>query len=265
MSYERLAEKYDEFMYDEPASKWFSYIWPLCGTPKRVIEYACGTGRITEQLLRAGLDVIAVDSSVEMLNVASRKLRSIGGRLQLVEADMCGFHIDHCADLALCTCDGVNYVTERSDLIRFFRNVHDNLRSGGLFVFDLSTAYKLETVLGDEFFYDDEEDATLFWQNRFYPETRLSEMNLTVFQKTGRQYERFDEIHVQRAWTVSEITQELMKAGFADIRVYGFETNAPPCPDTERIQFVAQKPPVCDNRQSEKGDPNERRTASRNG
>ena len=239
MSYEYLAEQYDGLMYDAPSEEWFSYITKLTGPPCRVLEYACGTGRITEQLVRSGYETIAVDRSEAMLNRALTRLRPLGGHVDLIQADMRVFRLNHPVQLALCICDGVNYIHTDAELQEFFCNVAANLQKSGRFVFDISSAYKLSRVLGNEFFYDDNDDSTLFWSNQYNPRTKLSEMDITLFQRRGQYYERFDEVHVQRAWEEAEITEALALAGFQDIRVYEFGTFQPPHDKSTRIQFVA--------------------------
>lgn len=242
MSYEALAEVYDILAYDIPAEAWSEYLLSMWGGPcARILEYGCGTGRITEHLLRAGHSVVAVDCSSAMLTQAARKLRPLGGSLALVEADMTEFVMEHPADLAICACDGVNYLTSDAELTRFFQRTAANLGERGLFMFDISSRYKLETVLGNEFYYDDGETETLFWQNSYEEKTRLLTMDLTLFRHVGVGYVRSDEQHVQRAWSIREIEVALVSAGFADVCCYAFGTRAVPTEDAERLQFVAVK------------------------
>lgn len=242
MSYELPGEVYDELAYDEPAEEWYRYLLSLCGGRSGpILEYACGTGRLTEPFLRAGFSVTAVDRSEAMLNQALRKLRPIGGQLQLACADMEDFALLKPAHIALCICDAVNYLTSREALSRFFAGAYRNLSAGGIFLFDVSSEYRLEHVLGDEFFYDDGENETLFWQNSYDKDSKTCEMNLTVFRADGDAYRRFDEVHVQRAWSEAELGLALSRAGFCNVRAYAFGTRKPPEADTERIQFSAEK------------------------
>jgi SAM-dependent methyltransferase len=57
-----------------------------------VLELGCGTGRVTFYLARAGLDVVGVDSSAEMLRAARDKAAAlpadVGRRVELVEGDV---------------------------------------------------------------------------------------------------------------------------------------------------------------------------------
>ena len=52
-----------------------------------VVDIPCGTGRIDDWLLRAGLRVVAADVSVEMLNRTRRQVHATGTWLGLLHAD----------------------------------------------------------------------------------------------------------------------------------------------------------------------------------
>lgn len=242
MSYEHLAQVYDDLAYDLPADEWAEYVLSFCKPARAaILEYGCGTGRITEQMLAAGHHVIAIDSSGAMLTEAARKLRRFGARLQLAEADAAQFQAPRPVDLAVCACDVVNYIRTNEQLESFLRNANRNLVPGGKLLFDVSSQFKLEHVLGDEFFYDDGEDETLFWQNEYAPAARLLTMSLTIFRRTGSVYERFDETHIQRAWNDPELRDALLANGFSQVQCYAFGTRMSPVPQTERLQYVASK------------------------
>jgi len=238
--YEALAGVYDEFMQDVDYGRWAEYILSLMGEScNNLIEYGCGTGNITVHLAGKGLDIIAVDHSQEMLNVAGDKLRGNALAPVLVCADMTEFRLNREVDCAVCACDGVNYILDGKGLRRFFKNVYSNLRDGGVFVFDISSEYKLKKILGNEFFYDDREDRTVFWQNRLDENAGIVDMELTLFLEERGVYKRYDEIHRQRAWSLDEINGALQHAGFSKTSCYSFGTYKYPAGGEERIQFKA--------------------------
>ncbi|MBC5647001.1 class I SAM-dependent DNA methyltransferase [Christensenella tenuis] len=245
--YGALAQLYDDLMYDAPYEDWSQYIIAqLCASGVEpgadLLEYACGTGNVTLPLAKAGYHVTAVDASEEMLFCAQEKTRKNALRVNYVCEDMCRFRLNRPACAAVCACDGVNYLLTDAELRRFFEQTYANLQEDGIFLFDISSAYKLENILGNEFYYDDGEDKTYFWQNRFDSERKTVTMELTFFtRQDGDIYERRDEIHVQRAWKSAEIEAMLCDTGFANIKVHGFLTGDEPCAQEERIQFQAVK------------------------
>ena len=109
----------------------------------------------------------ALDAVEEMLFIAQEKTRKKAQQVEYVCGDMERFVLNRPARAAVCACDGVNYLPDKDALRRFFRCVHTNLQENGLFLFDISSAYKLENIIGNEFFYDDGEEETVFWKNHF--------------------------------------------------------------------------------------------------
>lgn len=239
-SYKYLASIYDECMYDVEYSEWYNYIKSLLdenNVQGEVLETACGTGNIT-QFLAKDYDVVAADISEEMLNIATEKLMQSGRKARFITADMSDFRRDKKFGAVVSAMDGVNYLTENAS--DFFACAYENLKPGGVLLFDISSAYKLSEVIGNEFFYDDGEDVTYLWTNEFAKP--LLYMNITMFIKQQtKEYLRYDEQHVQRAYEKEEIISMLEKAGFNEIKVYGFLTKDAPASDAQRLQFIAKK------------------------
>ena len=113
------------------------------------------------------------------------------------------------------------------------------MKSGGRLLFDVSSEYKLREIVGNEIFYDDGDDVTVFWQNETVG-NRVT-MSLTLFFREGALYRRGDEEHVQRIYTEQELRKMLADAGFEKVQVYGFGGRERPGEKEERLQFVAVK------------------------
>ena len=220
-SYRYLAEIYDACMYDVDYDEWYSYIRAILdmhGVKGEVIETACGTGNITCRLA-SDYDVIAVDSSSEMLSVAREKLKRRGLDAVFVCSDMSSFERGRECSAVVSAMDGVNYLVDGPS--QFFRSAYDNLRPGGVLTFDISSEYKLRELIGNDFFCDVSDDASYIWMNEF--EENILNMDITMFiRNESGLFERFDEIHRQRAFSADEIEKELENAGFSDINIQLF-------------------------------------------
>ena len=143
-------------------------------------------------------------------------------------------------DAIICACDGVNYLDSLKAAEEFFEAANAALKVGGLLLFDISSQYKLENILGCNTFAEDEQGEAYIWKNNYDPKSRLIEMNLTFFERQGELYRRFTERHIQRAHGVDELLSALNRAGF-DAEAYDFETMDPVKPDSERVQFSGRK------------------------
>src|SRR3954452_1321645 len=69
-----LARRYDEALAGTPLLDLdVRFVERHCGTPGRVIDLGCGTGRVAVPLALVGHRVTAVDLSAEMLRIAGEK------------------------------------------------------------------------------------------------------------------------------------------------------------------------------------------------
>ena len=246
MQYGKLASLYDVLMQDVDREAWAAYVASFIPRGASVIECACGTGEISLRLAKMGYDVTATDISDDMLLEAAEKQRAAGlsrSKLRFVRMDMRALTAHKKADCVIACCDGVNYLTGRDDVKRFFASARDVLKPGGLLLFDISSRYKLENVLGNNAFVDNGADTPYMWQNYYDGETKLIRMELSFFRRKGGLYERFDEVHIQRAHSVREIKSWLEEAGF-ECEAYGFLTREAPMAEDERIQFAARRKDV---------------------
>jgi len=242
MIYSGFAQIYDKFM-EMPYEAWADYIQAIWRRydckPTLVLDMACGTGGLTVPLASRGYEMIGTDLSPEMLAIARR--RDSGGGILFLQQDMRELELYGTIDAIICACDGINYLTELSDLDTTFALCANYLNPDGLFIFDLNTEYKFSTILADNTFAASDHDAAYIWDNFYDPADKINEYALTCFVQEGGGYRRFDEMHYQRAHSTGEITQALSNAGLHLLAQYAELTFERPEPDTQRIFFVAQK------------------------
>ena len=214
-SYTDFAYIYDSLMHkDIDYEKWADYIENLFImydiNPDLVCDLACGTGNITIPLAKRGYGMTDLD----------------------LFGTMGAF---------LCMIDGINYVLPPKSLLTLFTKIKTCfIDPDGLFIFDISTEYKLKNVIGSNTFVHSDKNIFYTWQNRFIEKRKLSDMFLTFFVKQGKKYSRFEERHLQRAYSVNELTLLLKKAGFKTVDTYDELSFDKPKKDSERIVFVCR-------------------------
>lgn len=246
-SYRFLAGCYDRLTYDVDYAAWADYIEkhfarnPLPG--KTVLDLACGTGSLTRQLALRGYELIGVDQSPEMLAEAAEKNRGIAPiEPMFLCQSMEKLDLYGTIDACVCCLDSVNYITDPKKLARAFGRVHLFLMPGGLFLFDVNSPEKLEGLDG-QVFLDETEDAYCVWRAEFSRRSRVCSYFMDIFrldEASGR-WDRGEELHRERAYTVEELTAMLEQAGFRDVRTYGDLKLRPPKPGEQRIFFTARK------------------------
>ena len=251
-AYHAISAFYDRVNADIDYDAWADYIEDnfrrhLEKRPELLLDLACGTGSMTLTLAERGYDMIGVDGSAEMLNIAmSRALEAGQGEILYLLQDMRAFELYGTVGAVTCCLDSVNYLTEEGDLRACFATVHNYLDPDGLFFFDVNTPYKFETVYGENSYLFDEEteDGRLVycgWQNYYDPRTHLCDFDLSVFtEDADGRYRREDESHTERCYTLSELTETLRETGFELIAVHGDLDGSAPTQDCERWYVVAR-------------------------
>lgn len=245
-AYGAFATVYDVFMEEVDYEGWVRHILAVwekygAGQLESIVDLGCGTGGAAILLAARGMDVTGVDISPEMLAEADHKARQSGIPLRLVCQDMTELDLGIQADCILSLCDSLNYLTEERDLERAFSGAAAHLKPDGLFLFDMNTEYKFREALGDNIFASAEEGAAYIWENRFDPETKINEYDVSFFieEEESGLYERVEECHYERAYALEEIRSALEKNGLALLAVYDGYSFAPPAEESERFFFVA--------------------------
>lgn len=239
---------YDYFMSDIPYDEWAEYVHMLLkeyGVRDGIIcELGCGTGEMTARLDKKGYEVIGIDSSEDMLSVALDKQSEAGTDILYLNQDMREFELYGTVAAFVGVCDSMNYILSPEELVQVFRLVNNYLDKDGIFVFDLKTEYFYNKVLGNSVFADNSEDCSLIWENEYDPEKKLNSYVLTIYNKLEEEdglYERIEEEHFQRAYSLEEIKQLVEKAGMEFVTAYDAFTKEAPKETSERIYIVARE------------------------
>ena len=137
--YLRFAEVYDKWMQNIDYKEWWQYLATTFSLHKgmRVLEVGCGTGNLTEHMLKTGLSVVASDMSTEMLTQAEVKLRGYP-QCRLLRLDLRRLPLDLGKfDAIVAACDVVNYLHSTDELARFLTGARQLLKDDGVLLFDV--------------------------------------------------------------------------------------------------------------------------------
>lgn len=216
---------------------------------RRALDVACGTGTLALLLADEGWDALGVDLSEQMLAQARHKAEAIvtAGPVAFAQGDMRRLAENPAVapgsfNLATCTYDSLNYLLTHDDLLACFCGVSRALAPGGLFVGDMNTRHFLEFDWGT-CEVQEHPGYVQIGQSHFDPADFTSTLVLTGFiGDDERGYERFDEVHIERAYEQSTIEDLLREAGLVVEGAYDSFTFQPPNERTQRIVWVARKP-----------------------
>ncbi|MFQ8600180.1 MAG: class I SAM-dependent DNA methyltransferase [Oscillospiraceae bacterium] len=204
-----------------------------------LLDLACGTGSLSVEFARAGLEVIGVDQSGEMLAEAQSKAFSAGQDIlflcQRMQDLTCGT-----VDVCVCALDSINHLTELEQVAGVHR-VSLFLNPGGLFLFDLNTPYKHREVLGQNTFVYDEEEVYCVWQNFMRNRPALLKFSWTLrMTRTAAHI-----IEIPRVFGAGlcarAIVRMLERAGLSLAGYYASDSFGAPDDKTQRIVYAARK------------------------
>ena len=248
-AYTDFASVYDELMDNTPYGQWCDNIVNVLGeygiNDGLVLDLGCGTGSLTQLLAAKGYDMIGVDYSEEMLNIACQKRDKSGYDILYLNQDMREFELYGTVCAIVSICDSINYLLEDEDVVTCFKLVNNYLDPKGIFFFDFNTNYKYETIIGDRVIAETRDDCSFIWENFYDPEEMMNEYDLTVFVRGNEEepdtFHRFQETHFQRGYTLEEMRRFIEEAGLVFLKAYDADTLEEVTPQSQRIYCVAQE------------------------
>lgn len=246
--YTSFASVYDMFMDNIPYDQWADYV---DGLLKKygihgglLLELGCGTGSMTRRLSNKGYDVIGIDSSEEMLAIARDKTED-SSILYLCQ-DMREFELYGTVAAVVSVCDSMNYILSEEDLIKTFRLVNNYLDPRGLFIFDLDTEYAYKDIIGDKTIAENREEGSFIWENTYYEEEKINQIDLTLFIPTedsssNKLFIKEEETHYRRAYSIDTIKRLIEEAGMEWVTAFHTLSEEAPRKDSERIYVIARE------------------------
>jgi ubiquinone/menaquinone biosynthesis C-methylase UbiE len=202
----------------------------------RVLDLACGDGRIARPLSRLGYRVTGLDHSRDVLDRAREAALEEGLKADFREGDLRRLPFRASFDAAFCWWGSFGYFNESGNR-SFLRGVFRALRPGAIFILDS----ECEETLLPEFMERQERkigDLRLRIRNRFDPLTRRIESDWS-FAKDGIRRKRHSSIRLYR---LSEIKSLFREAGFEKIRSLGSLEGETVKEGSPRLLMLARKP-----------------------
>ncbi len=199
-----------------------------------VLELGGGTGRVAIPIAQAGVSVVGVDSSSEMVKAArakARKLRLGTDVLRFVKGDMRDISLGRQFPLVIIPFRSFQFMLSPADQFQALATVKDHLTPGGRVIFsifvpdlDLLTRDPLTPLYDSELINSETQRRVLVWHSNRYDNfsqvidacTILEELDEggEVARKSYHQYQlrylyRFEVLHL------------LVAAGYRVLEVYG--------------------------------------------
>jgi SAM-dependent methyltransferase len=180
----------------------------------RVLDLCCGSGHVTQELVRRGYQTTGVDNSTGLIEIARRDLPDTD--LRVADARELPFADEFQAVLS--TFDSLNHILDLNSLERAFECVHRALKTGGLFVFDMNLEEAYSADLR-EWAVDIQETTVGLVRGRFSHISKRASTELIWFVRDAERacWQQRRSTVEQQCYTQAEILTALGKAGFREI------------------------------------------------
>lgn len=237
--YSLLAPVYDSMMRSVAYPEWADYyesVFKTCGTRIfEVYDIACGTGSLLLELFQKGYLLSGSDISPEMIAIARKKCERLALDIPLSVETMTTLREADSCDAVICSFDSMNYLTTPDEWQLCFTAVYSMLRSGGIFIFDVSTEknsrQNFDKVL--------EVDRLNRFKriSEYHPGTRMqvNRIEMVIHDRV------FAEEHRQRIYSISEVQSMISRSLFSVVSVFDHLTFSPGNEESERVHFVLKK------------------------
>jgi SAM-dependent methyltransferase len=225
------------------------------GSP--VVEIGCGTGRVIIPSARAGIDVVGLDASPQMLDVCRERLRqehvAVQSRVELVQADMRAFELGRQFTLATLPFRPFQHLITVKEQLECLMCIRRHLIEGGRLVLDLFNP-SLEALanrqegqeVGDEPEFSTPDGRRVVRRHRTVAHdrfTQVSEVELIYYvtHPDGRE-ERLVHAFPMRYLFRFEVEHLLVRCGFDVEQLYAdFDKGAYGSRYPGELIFVARK------------------------
>ncbi|MCJ1996065.1 class I SAM-dependent methyltransferase [Lactococcus piscium] len=247
-NYQEFARVYDTIMDDTLYDAWHQFSRDhLPSHTHDILELACGTGKLSVQFARDGYAVTGLDLSEEMLSIAyNRALDELDETVGIgfIEGDMRDLSNVGTYDAVTCYSDSICYMPDREAVQEVFDGVWNCLTAGGTFIFDVHSVNQIDQVFPGYSYHENEEDFAFMWDSFPGEKAHSITHELTFFVKDADgKFERRDEVHEERTYSIDNYLTMLDNAGFVDVTVFSDFQDITPSEkdDSARWFFIAKK------------------------
>jgi predicted TPR repeat methyltransferase len=241
-AYSRLAGVYDEIVIDPCHDRWASFLHELWSADphgvRSVLDLCCGTGLLAGELVARDYRVVGVDASDAMLALARERL---GTEVTLSRTRLPDLAVDGVFDAAVCTFDGLNYLTS-GELRLTLAAVARRLRPAGWLVFDLHTDRMMNFTISNPVVEGESAGNSFVIRSAVDPGARTCDTRIELTQP--RDGDPFSEQHRQYFHADADVRTSLQDTGFAVTAVEEEYTHEPADAATLRATWTARRSPT---------------------
>lgn len=246
MSEEQVFDEYAAFynlLYaDKDYEAESNYVAKLLSTngvkEGRILELGTGTGRHAEILSSNSYSVTGIEQSAEMISRCNTN-----ETFTVIQGDIRNCYAGSDFDAAISMFHVISYMVSNDDLTSVFRSVKQQLKTGGLFLFDVwytPAVLSQKPEVRVKRLSNGEASFTRIAEPEEDPENNTVSVGYTIFGRENGSSNTFEfsENHLMRHFSGPEIDLLARSTGFEVILQEEFLTSEKPGPDTWGVMFV---------------------------
>jgi len=214
---------------------------------KRVLDVGCGTGFHSIELAKRGYEVVGVDLSPEMVEIARSKAKEFPN-VSFLQADATRLEFIEEFDAAIAMYGVISYFVSDAELLSFLRSVRRSLKPGSVFVFD---TWNLIGVHGKKVYYETpfasfRKSGSMLavkeeqWRVDFVEQVADAEIDWSIIDLTKGSVDMFSHKLKLRLFTLRELVHVLRETGFELCKAYEDFSKRPFTEESPEIVVVAR-------------------------
>ena len=221
-----------------------------------VLEFGCGTGRITLPLARQGVDVTGMDASHSMLEVLRAKLakesESVQRRTRVIEGDFRTHYLGDQFSVVVIPFRPMQHMYTTEDQLTALQNARRHLSDGGILAFDVFNPRFdiLLSGIGEEYL-DLEwpaQDGTDRMIRRYFVKDEIDPVNLNfsgrfIFRLCEGDQVLSEEVQPLKmsAYTYPHLKLLFYAAGLESVEEFGSFDRRPIGPEAPEMIFLLKR------------------------
>ena len=181
--------------------------------PKTLVDLGCGTGEYSKLMTNLGLEVIGVDKSKHMLNIARKKYKK-NKKLKFVHSDIKNLNIKKKFDIVSALFHILSYQTQNKNIKNFFEVSQKLLKKKGILIFDFwfkDGVFNLREPL--KFRNVENKNFKVYRITKPKLIKKLDQIHdvheMIVINKKNKKVKTFKEIHKMRFFTIKTVKKYL--------------------------------------------------------
>jgi SAM-dependent methyltransferase len=222
---------------------------------RRILEPACGSGRLLIPLTRCGYYVVGYDISEEMVAYTRDKIEKAGlsPSAEVVLGDMRTARFKDTFDAALNLLNTIGYLISDDDILNHFKAMSYSLRKGGLYIVELSCANENQKIdeTPDDTWVAEQDGIKIqtTWHTERYNRAHKRKHNICKMriedEKTSTRF-MFIEPHIMRLWFFDDFKRLSREGGFVLKAIYNQNFELVPleshiCGELGNLYFILKK------------------------